>query len=96
MAKKKVKKVDVKKVAKLSVMEVVANALKDAGYEVHEGLDFGFTEGTVVCRTEKCDVQIKPITPKAGVDFYELLTDEEEEDEEEFEDEATEEESITE
>ena len=77
MAKKTIKKVDVKKVAKLSVMEVVINALKEAGYEVFDGAeDFGFTQGTVVCRTEKCDVQIKPITPKVSVDFYEMLEEE--------------------
>lgn len=78
MAKKTVKKVDVKKVAKVDVMEVVANALKEAGYDVFDGADvFGFTQGTVVCRTDKCDVQIKPITPKVGIDFYEELEEEE-------------------
>ncbi len=84
MAKKTVKKVDVKKVAKANIMDVVGKALMEAGYEVFlTGEDFGFTQGTIVCRTDKCDVQIKPITPKTGIDFYELLEEEEEDEVEE-------------
>jgi hypothetical protein len=82
MAKKTVKKVDVKKVEKLKIMAIVAEALRDAGYAVGDAEDYGFTQGTLVVQGEKCDVQIKPITPKAGVDRYEML---EEEDEEEVE-----------
>lgn len=74
----KVKKVDVKKVAKSEVMGIVAKALTDAGYVVADGADYGMTGGTLVVATEKCDVQIKPITPKAGVDRYEALPADEE------------------
>lgn len=77
---KKVKKVDVKKVAKDKVMAVVAAALVAQGFEVMSGEEkFGFTGGTIVVRTETCDVQIKPITPKAGVERYEEVVEEVEE-----------------
>ena len=79
MAKKIVKKVDFKKVEKVSIMKVIAEALRTAGFEVEDGEDFGFTAGTVVVKGEKCDVQIKPITPKAGLERYEALEEEEEE-----------------
>lgn len=78
MGKKVVKKVDAKKVEKEKVMKVVADALTAAGYVVAPGEDYGFTAGTVVVKGEKADVQIKPITPKAGVDHYEVLEDEDE------------------
>lgn len=76
--KKSVKKVDAKKVAKVEVMKVVEQALKDAGYMVMDGALFGMTAGTMVIRGEKVDVQIKPITPKAGLDQYAELEDEDE------------------
>lgn len=80
MGKKVVKKVDPKKVAKGQVMKTVVEALEAAGVTVLNGVDFGFTEGTIVIRTEKCDVQLKPITPKAGLDFYESAVEDEVED----------------
>jgi hypothetical protein len=83
MGKKVVKKVDAKKVEKAKVMDIVAKALAEAGYTVAFGEDFGFTAGTIVVKGEKCDVQLKPITPKVGLDRYEVLVDEEEEAEEE-------------
>lgn len=76
MSKKVVKKVDAKKVEKAKVMDVVREALEAAGYTVNAGEDFGFTAGTIVVKGEKTDVQIKPITPKAGVDRYEVAVDE--------------------
>ncbi len=79
MAKKTIKKVDVKKVAKLGVSNQIAELFRSLGMVVNDGLDYGFTEGTLVLRTDKCDVQVKLITPKAGVDRYEKLEDEEEE-----------------
>ena len=78
MAKKTVKKVDVKKVAKVEVMDVITKALVAAGYTVGDGVDFGMTAGTVVVHGAKVDVQLKPITPKAGVDRYEALEVEDE------------------
>ena len=82
MAKKIVKKVDVKKVEKERIAQIVREALEAAGYDVADGADYGFTGGTLVAKGAKVDVQIKPITPKAGVDRYETLEDEDEEDEE--------------
>ncbi len=81
MAKKTTKKVDMKKVAKLAVSEQVRALFASQGIVVEDGLDFGFTEGTLVLRTDKCDVQVKLITPKAGIDRYEKLEDEVEEEE---------------
>lgn len=68
------KKVDFKKVAKTAVNEVIVNALRDAGYTVVDGADYNFTAGTVVAKFEgKPDVQVKLITPKAGIDTYTLI-----------------------
>lgn len=82
MAKKTTKKVDVKKVTKLEVSNQVATLFEEMGITVGNGQDYGFTEGTLVLRMEKCDVQVKLITPKAGVERYEILVDEDEEVEE--------------
>ena len=70
------KKVDVKVVEKAKVMEIVATALKEHGYEVKDGVEYGMTKGTLIVATEVCDVQIKPITPKAGVVRYEVEVEE--------------------
>ncbi len=74
---RKNKKVDVKKVAKLEVMEVIQKALADAGYPIAKGEGYGMTDGTLVVTHQTCDVQIKPITPKAGVNRYEPLPEDE-------------------
>lgn len=76
MGKKVVKKVDVKKVAKMEVNGNVKEMFEGLGIEILDGAEFGFTEGTLVARLEKCDVQIKLITPKAGIDRYEKLEEE--------------------
>ena len=76
---KAVKKVDLKKVAKVNVSKAIANSLTEAGFEVLTNFaDFGFTEGTLVVRDKDTDVQVKFIVPKAGLTRYEV---EEEEDE---------------
>ena len=85
MAKKIVKKVDVKKVEKERIAQIVREALEAAGYGVADGTDYGFTAGTLVAKGTKVDVQIKPITPKAGVDRYESLVEEVDE-EDDYED----------
>lgn len=81
MAKKVTKKVDFKKVAKMEVSTKVAEFFEGLGIEVESGADFGFTEGTLVLHMEKSDVQIKLITPKAGLERYVKLEDEEEDEE---------------
>lgn len=74
---KKVKKVDVKKEAKLELSALFAEFLESKGIEVdtrHE--EYGFTAGTLVVRMEKTDVQVKLITPKAGLDRYMVVEEE--------------------
>lgn len=70
MAVKKAKKVNPKDVKKAEVMAIIEKALLDNGYEVKDGVDFGMTKGTIIVGTDVCDVQIKPIAPKAGIDRY--------------------------
>lgn len=72
---KKMKKINPKDTQKNEVMTVVREALVKAGYEILDGEDFAMTKGTVVVRAGVCDVQLKPITPKAGVDRYEVVED---------------------
>ena len=72
---KKMKKINPKDTQKNEVMTVVREALDNAGYEVLDGEDFAMTKGTVVIRAGVCDVQLKPITPKAGIDRYEVVDD---------------------
>lgn len=74
---KKNKKVDVKAQAKKEIMAIVTKALADAGYAVTAGEAYGMTSTTIVVGHDTCDVQIKPITPKAGNTRYEIIPDEE-------------------
>ena len=73
---KKAKKVNPKDIRKADVMGVIKSALLEKGYEIMDGVDFGMTKGTIVVGTDICDVQIKPITPKAGVDRYSIPEEE--------------------
>lgn len=78
MAKKTTKKVDVKKTSKLELSKLLADFLLEKGVAVHTNAeDYGFTEGTLVVETEGCDVQVKFITPKAGVTKYEVVSEDE-------------------
>lgn len=78
MAKKTAKKVDIKKVSKLELSKLLADFLMEKGVAVHTNAeDYGFTEGTLVVETEACDVQVKFITPKAGVTKYEVVSEDE-------------------
>jgi hypothetical protein len=72
---KKTKKINPKDTQKNEVMTVVREALANAGYEILDGEDFAMTKGTVVVRAGVCDVQLKPITPKAGIDRYDVVDD---------------------
>ena len=80
---KKIKKVDVKKVAKLEVSALIRNLFEEMEITVGSAEDYGFTEGSLVLDMPKCDVQVKIITPKAGIDRYEKITEEEEDEQEE-------------
>lgn len=67
---RKVKKVNVKDIAKNEVMEIIENALTDAGLNFKSGVDYNMTNGTIIVSHEKADVQIKPISPKSGIERY--------------------------
>ena len=75
----KVKKVDVKMVAKLALSEVLAKAAVEAGYTVKAGEDFGLAKGAFVVVDAETDVKVVLTTPKAGAVRYEVAADEVEE-----------------
>ena len=80
---KKVKKVDVKKEAKLELSAMFAEFLRGQGIEVDTNYEeYGFTAGTLVVKMEKTDVQVKLVAPKAGLDRYKIIEDEVEDPEE--------------
>ena len=67
---KRTRKVNVKDIAKNEIMEIIQKALEENGIEFKDGVDYGMTNGTIIVTHEKADVQIKPISPKAGLDRY--------------------------
>ena len=67
------KKVDVKGNAKNEIMAIIHKALDEAGITYKDGVEFGMTKGTIVVEHKDSDVQIKPITPKAGITRYDLI-----------------------
>ena len=67
------KKINLKDTAKADMMAKITETLAAAGIEILTGTDFGFTTTTLVARTADTDIQIKLITPKAGVTRYEEL-----------------------
>lgn len=68
------KKVDVKRVAKQELSKLFQEFLMEKGIEVSDNAeDFAFTQGTLVVHMEKTDVQVKLITPKAGLDRYQQV-----------------------
>ena len=67
---KKAKKVNVKDVAKNEIMAIIRKALTAKGIDFKEGVDYGMTGGTIIVSHSSADVQIKPISPKAGLERY--------------------------
>lgn len=67
---KRTKKVNEKDIAKEEIMAIIHKALEDNGISFKDGVDYGMTKGTIIVEHEKADVQIKPITPKAGLTRY--------------------------
>ena len=67
-----VKKIDLKAVFKGTVMAQVKTFLEAQGFTVIDGVEYGMTKGTLIVRGIDFDLQLKPITPKTGVDRYEL------------------------
>ena len=74
MAKKE-KKIDVKAVAKTSLMKTIKESLEQLEIQVLDGDKFGFTSGTIVVRMGETDIQLKPIAPKSGVTRYEEVAE---------------------
>jgi hypothetical protein len=66
----KTKKVNEKDIAKDEIMAIIRKALEENGIKYKDGVDYGMTRGTIIVEHEKADVQIKPITPKAGLTRY--------------------------
>ena len=77
MAKKE-KKVDVKAVEKERVSKILRESATVKGLEILDGEAFGFTKGSFVVRTAVCDIQVKIISPKAGVTRYSEVEETEE------------------
>lgn len=77
MAVKKAKKVNPKDIAKKEIMAIIQKALEENGIEFKDGVDYGMTNGTIIVSHKIADVQIKPISPKAGLDRYQEVVEEE-------------------
>ena len=70
---KRTKKVNEKDIAKNEVMAIIQKALEENGIDFKDGVDYGMTKGTIIVEHEKADVQIKPISPKAGLERYQEI-----------------------
>ena len=67
-----------KEITKGQVSAIIAEALQGQGFQViNDPGSYGFTKFTLVARGEQADVQIKLISPKAGLDRYEPKEEEE-------------------
>ena len=73
------KKVNPKDLAKEKVMAIIRESLEQVGIDYEDGTEYGMTKGTIVVHVDDYDVQIKPITPKAGLNCYQKVEYEEEE-----------------
>ena len=73
---KKAKKVNPKEVAKLEVMAMLENALTELNVEFKSGENYGMTKGTIIVTHNGQDVQIKPISPKSGLERYAEIVEE--------------------
>ena len=69
----KTKKADVKMVEKERVSKVLIEGGIGGDLTILSGDLFGFTKGSFVVRTDVCDIQVKLISPKAGITRYELI-----------------------
>lgn len=69
---KKTKKVNPKDTLKTVIKNEIREKLGMIG-TIEDGLDYGFTKDTLVLHSENCDIQIKLITPKSGIDRYEKI-----------------------
>ena len=67
---KRTRKVNEKDIAKNEIMAIIHKALEENGISFKDGVEYGMTKGTIIVEHEKADVQIKPISPKAGITRY--------------------------
>ena len=70
---KRTKKVNEKDLAKNEIMNIIQKALEENGINFKDGVEYGMTKGTIIVEHEKADVQIKPISPKAGLTRYQEI-----------------------
>lgn len=70
---KRTKKVNEKDIAKNEIMIIIQKALEENGIDFKDGVEYGMTKGTIIVEHEKADVQIKPISPKAGLERYQEI-----------------------
>ena len=70
---KRTKKVNQKDIAKNEIMNIIQKALEENGIDFKDGVEYGMTKGTIIVEHDKADVQIKPISPKAGLDRYQEI-----------------------
>jgi len=75
----KKKKVNPKELAKQKIMAIIKESLDQVGIDYEDGTEYGMTKGTIVVHVDDYDVQIKPITPKVGLNRYQKVEYEEEE-----------------
>ena len=77
--KKTVKKIDTKKVAKIETVQAVQEFYENQGIKVSNGVEYGFTDTTLVLHLEKCDIQVKIVAPsnKNGDRYTALETENE-------------------
>jgi len=75
---KRRKKVNPKDLVKEKVMAIIKESLEQVGIDYEDGVEYGMTKGTIVVHIDDYDVQIKPITPKVGLNRYQKVEYEEE------------------
>lgn len=75
---KRRKKVSPKDVTKEKVMAIIRESLEQVSIDYEDGAEYGMTKGTIVVHIDGYDVQIKPISPKAGLSCYQKVECEEE------------------
>ena len=57
-------------------MKIIQRALEESGIEFKDGTEYGMTAGTIIVSHKIADVQIKPISPKSGLERYPELIEE--------------------
>lgn len=83
--KKSTRRVDVKSAAKDTLSKKFERFLTEEGIKFNsDHTDYEFTKGTLVVHMEDTDVQVKLITPKAGLERYKKIVYVSEEEYDEF------------